>query len=138
MGSGGLLLSTVASWRLTCEAGVVMDSVRSNVRAASCFVFEQQPFLLGAQLVHGLFVLTQTQFIHLPAALQRQQGGIFSQCDILLRAAELVSSHLRLAKSLLFWCNCSIFIIIITLHTVDLVISKVLYFLCCAGPGVVL
>ena len=78
MGSGGLLSSTVASWRLTCEAGVVMDSVRSNVRAASCFVFEQQPFLLGAQLVHGLFVLTQTQFIHLPAALQRQQGGIFS------------------------------------------------------------
>ena len=78
MGSGGLLSSTVASWRLTCEAGVVMDSVRSNVRAASCFVFEQQPFLLRAQLVHGLFVLTQTQFIHLPAALQRQQGGIFT------------------------------------------------------------
>ena len=27
VGSGGLLSSTVASWRLTCEAGVVMDSV---------------------------------------------------------------------------------------------------------------
>ena len=33
MGSGGLVTSTVASWRLTCEAGVVMDSVRSNVGA---------------------------------------------------------------------------------------------------------
>ena len=43
--------------------------------AVVCVVFEQQPRLEGRQLVQCLLALTQTQFLHLPPALQRQHCG---------------------------------------------------------------
>ena len=40
------------------------------------FVFEQWPLLLGWQLVQVLLALAQTQDLHFPLALQRQQTVI--------------------------------------------------------------
>ena len=40
--------------------------------AVDCVMFEQQPRFDGRQLVQGLLALAQTQYLHLPPALQRQ------------------------------------------------------------------
>ena len=70
--SGSTLVST---WRgrTAGEANGTRAVTGPCVAGDSSVVFEQQPLRKGRQLLHCLFYLTHTQFLHLPPALQREQ-----------------------------------------------------------------
>ena len=57
-----------------CGDGRSVDGSRKR-EADNWLGFKQLPLLDGKQFVHCLLALTQTQLLHLPPPLHRQQGG---------------------------------------------------------------